>query len=247
MTASGSRSARSFDGDEVDATLAVTLDSLDDAANYRDWILDLAAPHLQAPILEVGAGHGTFTQTLSSLGEVTAVEPDEYAAAILTDRFAANPTVTTVAGTISEVDAGPYGAAVMINVLEHIADDQAVLREIADRLDPGASLVIWVPAFQLLYSRFDAKLGHERRYRIRQLEADVRTAGYDVVESRYVNLPGWFSWLLLVRILRSEPTSPTMIRIFDRWIVPVVRWIESRVTMPFGQNVFLVARKPTGR
>src|SRR5690606_28867439 len=111
----------------------------------------------------------------------------------------------------------------------HIGDDQSALRAIAERLQPGAALVIWVPAFQLLYSRFDAKLGHERRYRIRQLESDVRAAGYEVVESRYVNLPGWFSWLLLVRILRREPTSPTMIRIFDRWIVPVVRWIESRV------------------
>jgi SAM-dependent methyltransferase len=164
---------------------------------------------------------------------------------LLATRFADVAGVTTVTGVVADVDAStPFGSAVMINVLEHIADDQGVLGEISDRLRPGGRLVIWVPAFEMLYSPFDRKLGHERRYRRRQLEADVRRAGYHVVESRYVNLPGWFSWLLLVRILRQEPTSPTMVRVFDRYVVPAVRRVESRVRVPFGQSVFLVARKP---
>jgi hypothetical protein len=154
--------------------------------------------------------------------------------------------VTTVEGVVADVpvEGSAFGSSVMINVLEHIPDDQGVLREIAERLESGRCLVIWVPAFQLLYSPFDTKLGHVRRYRKHQLEGDVRGAGYEVVESRYVNMPGWFSWLLLVRILRREPTSPTTVRIFDRYIVPVVRWVEDRVRIPFGQSVFLVARKP---
>ena len=45
------------------------------------------------------------------------------------------------------------------------------------RLQPGGHLVIWVPAFQFLYSRFDEKLGHERRYTKGQLDGDVRLGG----------------------------------------------------------------------
>jgi hypothetical protein len=101
-----------------------------------------------------------------------------------------------------------------------------------------------VPSYEFLYSDFDAKIGHVRRYRKRQLESDVRLAGYEVVEGRHVNLPGWFSWLILCRILRKGPTSSATVRIFDKWIVPVVRWLETRVRVPFGQSVFLVARKP---
>ena len=67
-------STRSFDADEVHATLTSTLDSLDDAENYRNWIVDLARPHLAGPILEVGAGHGTFTESFAAFGAVTAVE-----------------------------------------------------------------------------------------------------------------------------------------------------------------------------
>ena len=214
------------------------------ARNYRNWILDLCAPHLVGPVLEVGAGHGTFTESYVDFGAVTAVEPGPGVAALVA-RYEADDRVNVVAGLVAEVPVEPaFGSAVMINVLEHIEDDQGVLREIYDRLEPGGCLCLWAPSFEFLYSEFDSKLGHVRRYRKRQLEADVRLAGYDVVEGRHVNLPGWFSWLILCRLLRKEPTSPTTVKIFDKWIVPVVRWVETKVRVPFGQTVFLVARKP---
>ncbi len=235
-----------FDQSEIDATLASTLDSLDDAENYRNWIVSLAAPYLVGPILEVGAGHGTFSDSFADFGDVTSVEPDTFAANLLVERYESDQRINAMCGTVDDVDGrAHFGTAVMINVLEHIADDQGVLRSIGERLEPGGHLVIWVPAFRLLYSRFDAKLGHVRRYRKREVEADVRRAGYDVVESRYVNAPGWFSWLLMVRLCRQEPTSATTIKLFDRYLVPPVRWLESRIRMPFGQSVFLVARKPS--
>ena len=238
-------SRRHHDLSEVDAALASSLDSLDDALNYRNWIVDLCAPHLVGPILEVGAGHGTFSESYASFGDVTAVEPGAHGAALLAERYADDERVTTVSGVVADVPTEPpFGSAVMINVLEHIEDDQGVLRDIYDRLVPGGCLCIWVPSYEFLYSEFDRKLGHVRRYRKRQLEADVRLAGYEVVEGRHVNLPGWFSWLILCRLLRQEPTSPTTVKVFDRRIVPVVRWFESRVRVPFGQSVFLVARKP---
>ena len=225
--------------------LATSLDSLDGAVNYRNWIVDLCAPHLVGPVLEVGAGHGTFTEALAAFGSVTAVEPGSHAASVLAARYTGDARVTSIQGVVNDVPAeSPFGSAVMINVLEHIEDGRGVLRAVFDRLEPGGQLCIWVPAYEFLYSDFDAKLGHVRRYRKPQLAADVRLAGYEVVESRYVNLPGWFSWLTLCRFLRREPTSPVTVRIFDMWIVPAVRWFETRVRVPFGQSVFLVARKP---
>ncbi len=49
----------------------------------RNWIVDLARPHLASPILEVGAG--TFTGGFTS---DRAVEPGGHAATVLTDRYA---------------------------------------------------------------------------------------------------------------------------------------------------------------
>ena len=186
---------------------------LDHAPNYRQWIVDLCAPHLVAPVLEVEAERGSSPGSFELSGYVPA--GDQL-----------------------------FGSAVMINVLERIVDDQAVLRGVRERLEPGGRLCIWAPTYQFLYSRFDERLGHVRRYRKRQLEADVRLAGFEVVEGRHVNLPGWLGWLILCRVLRREPTSSRLLRNVDTWIVPVVRWVETRVRVPIGMSVLLVARKP---
>jgi hypothetical protein len=193
----------------VDVTLASLLD---DAPNYRNWIVDLCAPHLVAPVLEVRAGPGTVTESAALV---------EHCAGV----------------------GGRYASAVMINVLERVEDDEALLRAVVDRLEPGGRLCVWAPTYEFLSSPFDAQLGHVRRYRKRDLEADVRVAGYEVVEGRHVNLPGWLGWLILCRVLRREPTPP-MVRALDTWVVPAVRWFETRVRMPIGMSVFLVARKP---
>lgn len=231
------------DAETVDSTLAGSLESLDDALNYRDWIVDLATPFLGQRLLEIGAGHGTFTERFAETGAVVAVEPGSDAAARLSERFVGDKRVTTVAGVASDVVEDGFDAAVMINVLEHIEDEAAVLGDLRERLTADGRLVLWVPAFITLFSDFDRRLGHHRRYRRPELEQLVEAHGFRVATSRYVNLPGWFSWLLMVRLLNIEPTNPTTIRLFDRRIVPVVRWLEDRIRPPFGQSIFLVAQR----
>lgn len=226
----------------VDATLASTLDTLDDAVNYMRWIVDLARPALSEPILEVGAGHGTFTGSFADIAAVHAVEPGGHASAVLAQRFADDARVTVTAGVVEDLPEAPaFGSAVMINVLEHIEDDVEALRQIRSRLLPSGRIAIWVPAFQLLYSDFDRKLGHHRRYRKAGLRTVVESAGFNVDDIRYVNAPGFFSWLLITRLLKQEPTAGPLVAIFDRFVVPAVRWLESFVAPPFGQSILLIA------
>lgn len=235
----------SVDPSVVDATLLHTLGELDAAVNYRTWILDLARPALASPIIEVGAGHGTFTVELAAHGDVYALEPDPAGYARLVARTADDPRVRAQHGTVESLPSDvPFGSAVMINVLEHIPDDVAALRELATRVVPGGGLAIWVPAFPLLFSAFDRELGHHRRYRRAGLVDVVTRAGWDVEDVYHVNLPGWFSWLLITRVLRQRPTAGPLVTIFDRQVVPIVRWLESRVRPPFGQSLMLIARNP---
>ncbi|CAN5595398.1 hypothetical protein BH10ACT2_BH10ACT2_00430 [soil metagenome] len=229
----------------ADNDLVATLTSLEGAVNYRDWLLRLAQPFVAAPVLEIGAGRGTFTPFLAADGPVTAVEPSERMAELLAAAVSEQPQVTVVVGDLGAIAAEPeYGSAVMFNVLEHIEDDGETLRQIHERLQPGAHLVIWVPAFPLLYSEFDRKLGHHRRYRLRSLKSLVRESGFSVADARYANFLGWFSWLLFCRVLRANPVDGVLTRVFDRFFVPVIRRVERVVRPPFGQSILLVARKP---
>lgn len=230
---------------ETHAILAGVLESLDGATNYRDWIYALARPHLDPPVLEVGAGSGTFTSLLAETGQVTAVEPAGSLVTTLRRRYAGDDRITVVAGVTEDLPCeAQFRSAVMVNVLEHIPDDAAALRAIHERLYPGGRLVLWVPAFEILSSRFDEMLGHQRRYRTRGLRTLVTSAGYTVLDARYVNIAGWFGWLIMARLLGRVPTSGPVLSIFDRVVVPVMRAIENVIRPPFGQSVFLVAQKP---
>ena len=226
-----------------DAALLATLDTLDEAINYMRWIVDLTRPALTGPILEVGAGHGTFTGAFADIADVHAVEPGTHGSAVLARRFADDRRVTVTHGVVDDLPPDPiFGSAVMINVLEHIEDDVAALKGIRARLVPGGKIAIWVPAFPVLTSDFDRKIGHHRRYRKQGLRSTVEAAGFRVDEIRYVNMPGFFSWLLITRLLGKEPTAGPLVMVFDRFVVPVVRWLEARVRPPFGQSLLVLAR-----
>ena len=229
------------DWDASDTELASTLDNLDAATNYADWIVSLMAPHLSGRILEVGAGHGTFTDRLARYGPVTATELSERAVALLQARYAHSERVTVLHA--DEVKESTFDTAVMVNVLEHIDDDVAALRSLRDDLRPGGHVLIYSPAFNALYSRFDAAVGHHRRYTKASLVRAMDDADLDVVEARYVNAPGALAWYVVATRLGRRPTEGWSTRLYDRAAVPVARRLEQWITPPFGQSLLVVARR----
>ncbi len=232
------------EADTITETLTSSLDALDGADNYMRWIVDLMRPHARGPLLELGAGHGTFTDRLSTFGPVTAVEPGDHSHTLLARRYRSRPDIVPIHGVLDDVPDDPaFGSAVMVNVLEHIEDDAGTLTGLHRRLQLRGTLLIWVPAFPLLFSDFDHRLGHVRRYRRRPLVELVEGAGFRVETCHHANLPGWFSWLALVRLARWEPTGEAQVQLFDKRIVPVVRAVEDRVRPPIGQSLFLAATK----
>lgn len=230
----------------ADAELAETLDNLDGAANYAAWIFGQAEPHLGNQVLEVGAGHGTFTAILSARGvRVVATDVSRRCADVLRERFAGDERVTVLhGGTDALAGLPPFDSAVLINVLEHIPDDDAALRDLAATLKPGGRLILWVPAFQFLYSEFDRKIGHYRRYRKSGLRARLMRAGYQVPEIRYMNSAGALAWLVVARLMRRAPTGGAPVSVYDKCFVPVLRRLEGRHGAPFGQSIFAVATWP---
>jgi SAM-dependent methyltransferase len=232
----------------ADAELASTLDNLDDADNYAGWIFELIESYLGDEVLEVGAGHGTFTEMLArSAKRVVASDISERCAGRLRDRFSGEKSVEILHGSIDSAAAyGPFDSVILINVLEHIEDDDGALRELAGSLlKPAGRIVLWVPAFPFLFSDFDRRIGHYRRYSLPGLRKQLADAGYDVQDIRYVNTVGAVAWLVLARLLRRTPTTGTPVKIFDKYFVPVLKRIERRWRPPFGQSVLAVAARPT--
>ncbi len=131
------------------------------ASNYNHYLCDVVRRHDpgEGPVIDFGAGIGTFSGCVrGDRSRVLCVEADIALRAQL--EAAGYRTVESVLDIPDESTAYVYS----LNVLEHIADDAAVIRELARRIRPGGRLLLYLPAFDLLYSSMDRKVGHYRRY-----------------------------------------------------------------------------------
>ena len=86
---------------------------------------------------------------------------------------------------VKSVDKTTQDLVLMMDVLEHVPDDVALLKEYADTMEKGGRVLITVPAFQFLWSGHDVFLEHYRRYTIEMMEKTIRDAGLTPVKSRY--------------------------------------------------------------
>ena len=66
----------------------------------------------------------------------------------------------------------------MFEVLEHVADDEGLLREIARITRPGGRLVLTVPLGMKHYNAYDRFMGHVRRFEPDELRSKIERAGY---------------------------------------------------------------------
>ena len=219
------------------------------ARNYLAWQSRLVTPELGRRIVEVGCGIGTFTGELLDREAVLALDIDPECIERVRRHYSHSPNLRTVVcdagnGSVSSFRDFQPDSCVCLNVLEHIKDDRTALTGMAALLTPGGVVVLLVPAFQSLYGPIDHNLGHFRRYRASTLSQLAAEAGLQVKKMRYLNSAGFFAWWASSKIVKREFHSERQIEWYDRYFIPVIERIESRVNPPFGQSLFAVLRKP---
>lgn len=227
---------------ESDAYSGVdNLEVMQEAANYNRYLVQLVRDHAPATgrIIDFGAGSGTFAEPIAKLGfDVTAVEPDTLLRDRLRDRN------VPVAADVRELEDDSFAYAYTLNVLEHIPDDVDALRQLYLKLLPGGKLLIYVPAFPVLYTSMDAKVGHIRRYTRKTLINSVSAAGFSVERVAYVDSLGFFATLLFKLLGSKEGNlNRSTVKLYDRVAFPVSRMVDVVARHWFGKNLLLVARK----
>ncbi len=217
--------------------------------NYYEWLAACFAPYFGATVLEHGAGTGLLSEAMREKGarKMVLTEPEPHLAELLRERFRDHPQVEVFVGTIEayagQPGAGLVDAIVSSNVLEHIPDDAACLRVMHDLLAPGGILGVYVPARPELYGAADEEVGHQRRYRRRELARKLTLAGFEIATIRYRNLIGVLPWWISGRLFRQRKLNTTSIKLFDSLVFPISRRLEDWVPPPYGLNLLAIARK----
>lgn len=209
----------------------------------------LIRPAKSARILEAGCGSGGNLALLKSFGHVDAFEFDAQARARASDVAAMDIPFGALPDQLPEAPA-PYDLICMFDVLEHIEQDTASLKALADRLADGGALFLTVPAFPSLWSHHDNAHHHHRRYTKTSLEAVAAEAGFTVERSFYFNaLLFPLAWAVrgLKSLVRSnapdDALPPPFINTAMTRIFASERRLIGRVPMPFGLSLGAVLRR----
>src|SRR5262249_26907895 len=167
------------------------LEALQDMPAYYNWILDKFRPHLHGSVIEVGAGLGHIASLYAdSVRRLSLVEPAENLHQQLKQRFANTSYVEPICGLLEKVHAdearspgthgGPFDAAILVSVLEHIENEREMLAQLFDLVRPAGALLLFVPALPWLYGALDARVHHFRRYTRADLSELIRSTGFQI-------------------------------------------------------------------
>jgi SAM-dependent methyltransferase len=216
--------------------------------------------------LDLGCGTGRNLDSLARYARPTGHDSSAEALAFCRRRGHQR----LVQATILPFADNSFDIVTALDVIEHLDDDLAVLRDLYRVVRPGGLLIISVPAYRALWSYWDQILGHRRRYTTGGMRRVVRRAGWRVRKVSYSNMAILLPTVAMrlvksVRHRKSQVAMPASDSPEEMGaggpetdFVPVPDWLnrvmigyyqgESRalrgVDLPFGLSVVCVAQKP---
>ena len=203
----------------------------------------------QPRILDVGCGTGANLQMLAEFGAAEGV--DVSAEALDFCRARGLGRVRQGAAESLPYEDAQFDLVTGLDVVEHLDDDVAGLREMFRVLRPGGRALLFVPAFMFLWGVQDDVSHHRRRYTLTELKEKLRAAGLTVERASYANIT-FFAPILfgrfVMRVSGLRPASENNINIgalnglLGRMLGAESWWLR-KMSFPFGVSAICVARR----
>lgn len=204
-----------------------------------------STPH----ILDIGCGTGGNLEMLKEYGDAEGV--DVSVEALDFCRARGLGAVKEGAAESLPYEDGSFDLVTGLDVVEHLDDDLAGLREMRRVLRNGGRALLFVPAFMFLWGVQDDVSNHRRRYTLSELRRTVEQAGLRIERASYANFTFFapiFAGRLLMRLTGWRPASENNINIgalnglFGRVLGSESWWLQ-RMNFPFGVSAICVARR----
>jgi glycosyltransferase involved in cell wall biosynthesis len=225
----------------------VTLDALEHAPRFNEWMYESVKPWLGNRVAELGVGRGNLSRYIKNHDHVLLTDYRTDYLEELRTRWQHRPHLEI--GKLDMTSREDYeqlrqfapDTVVFLNVLEHIEDDRAVLQSLFETVPEGCRVVVLVPFNPKLYSDFDRALGHFRRYKEGELEDKMHAAGFEVQEQFYFNKVGVLAWYIANTLGKQGSLKPWQLRVYN-FLTPMFRVLD-KVLPTRGLSTVVVGRK----
>jgi SAM-dependent methyltransferase len=220
-----------------------------EAEDYNKWILNYYSLFIKNNLLEIGLGHGEFYKYLPrKITNYVGVDIDEK---LVDHARSLNPQNQYFQADLSSINfsdshKNTFETVVCLNVLEHIENDTLALKNMIDTLTSSGHILLFVPAFQALYTDLDRLAGHYRRYKISDIKALCQRCDGHIVKWSYFNSIGGFGWWLN-KFKKHDSLNDNninwQIRFFNKVILPISKFFQPLTRKFFGQSLYVVIRR----
>jgi SAM-dependent methyltransferase len=199
-------------------------------------------------ILDVGCGTGANLEMLAGFGEAEGVDISDDALEFC--RLKGLKAQKGLAETLPYPD-DTFEITTALDVVEHLDDDLAGLKEMFRVTKHGGYSLIFVPAFMWLWGVQDDISNHRIRYTKKQIVERLEKAGYLIERATYANWT-FFAPILagrtFMKITGIKPESENNVNIsalngfFGKLFSAETFWLRN-LNFPFGVSIVVVARK----
>jgi glycosyltransferase involved in cell wall biosynthesis len=226
----------------------VTLDAMEQAPLFNEWMYETVKPYLGDRVAELGVGRGNLSRFIRRHENVLLTDYRRDYLDELQARWSEQPGLRvsqldmTRAEDYEQLRFFAPESVVFLNVLEHIEDDRAVLSRLHDTVPAGCRVVVLVPYGMKLYSEFDRLLGHFRRYEAGELEGKFRDAGFTVEKQLFFNKAGVLAWWVSNTLGGQKALKPWQLKVYNA-LTPIFRGLDKILPIA-GLSTVVVGRKP---
>lgn len=201
-----------------------------------------------ARILDVGCGTGANLLLLSQYGDAEGVDVSHDALSFCRERGLQKVRHGALEQLPYPDDS--FDLVTAFDVVEHLDDDVAGLKEIRRVLRPGGRTLLFVPTFMFLWGLQDEVSNHRRRYRLPELERVLNEAGFEIERSTYANITFFLPILLVRKLMRltgirtaTENTiNVSALNGVFGWLFGLESIALRYMNLPFGVSGLCVAR-----
>jgi ubiquinone/menaquinone biosynthesis C-methylase UbiE len=222
------------------------LELFKNATNWKKYFSSIIAEYIHGDVLEVGAGIGINTNYLVNnrkISSITCIEPDPTLCLQIKKNHKESNIRTSeiINGTIENTNK-TFDTIIYIDVLEHIENSKNEIDRITRKLNKGGNLIILVPAFNFLYSEFDKKIGHYKRYDKKLLRFEINKK-LNEKKLIYLDSLGFFASLTNKLILKKSTPTEKNIRLWDKKLIPITKLTDKLICNTFGKSLIGIYQK----
>ena len=215
------------------------LESIEKIQNYNSYIFEkIYNKGLSKKVLDFGCGYGIFSEYLKKKFNFEVIGYEVNPEALKKLKVKGIKTISS----LDKYEAS-FDYIISMNVLEHIKDDEIMIKDMNTLLKDNGRLILYLPNSMKVWTDLDNLVGHYRRYTKKDLLSKLDRGGFATLSWEYVDFIGWVV-LYLSKLLRINLNyDEKRLTNYDKYIFKLFKYLDIFFKYFLGKNILVVCSK----